>query len=808
MKRYFSKYIFPVLALLPLLCPGCAGDDIPGNNTPGMPEEGMFILNLSGGTRTLADGRPETSKEDPFNEFKLDNVYLFFYDGAASELNKDKAEPIFQEYKADLNATTIKTLQVNVPLSKLNKENRTDFCVYAIANLSETEKSNLESVTPKTVSNLKKVIVGSNFDYIGGDNQPYFVMDGLSGNVTQGSVANSASGEIELARSAAKITLNLNVESEVTVVENGVEYTYVPVIADMFAYFCNGVLKSAIDTDPKAEGFKTEKTFASGKNVSFLQNEGEFTYSLEKPFYSYPNNWQGQVTNENRSFMVVCVPWRVKGDNNKQTNYYYQVPVNHKTANDNSGNHDMLLRNKHYVVNVNVSKLGSLNLEEPEDIEEELDYMIMDWSTEQMDISLDQLRYLQVEKDEYVMNNTTSLTIPFRTSHDCQIVDATLSYYNYKTDNGTPEEVSVEITGAIGKNQTGQKTFENGQYDTTNGSNKIYSLQLDQDNLKIVFNHDLRPIRQISDGEFGQNYYQTTTTTSTGGRPGGTTTTTTTHYISEAVGPFTLTFTIQHSDDTSMSQTVTITQYPSIYIEAKESPGREYVFVNNDQSTIDNTWYKVTKSPNNTNYNNYVINVTRFDTSNSDYIIGDPRESNTTSITGLSSSAYRLELSNGIWGLSNDKTNSLLNYYKTYEISSYKNFIAPIFVVASSRGASPKVTKENAEKRCAAYQENGRPAGRWRIPTYAEVKFMMELTAKNLIPRLFGNSTDGTSSSYWIASGQISVSNGTSNFSVAESSSTSETYVRCVYDEWYWGDSKIPDSQKDTFAWGDRARNN
>ena len=29
-----------------------------------------------------------------------------------------------------------------------------------------------------------------------------------------------------------------------------------------------------------------------------------------------------------------------------------------------------------------------------------------------------------------------------------------------------------------------------------------------------------------------------------------------------------------------------------------------------------------------------------------------------------------------------------------------------------------------AEKRCAAYQENGYPAGRWRVPTEAEIWFM------------------------------------------------------------------------------------
>ena len=50
----------------------------------------------------------------------------------------------------------------------------------------------------------------------------------------------------------------------------------------------------------------------------------------------------------------------------------------------------------------------------------------------------------------------------------------------------------------------------------------------------------------------------------------------------------------------------------------------------------------------------------------------------------------------------------------------------------------------DAEKRCAAYQEDGYPAGRWRVPTKAEVKYIIQLSGWGVIPVLSEqfNSTD------------------------------------------------------------------
>ena len=136
----------------------------------------------------------------------------------------------------------------------------------------------------------------------------------------------------------------------------------------------------------------------------------------------------------------------------------------------------------------------------------------------------------------------------------------------------------------------------------------------------------------------------------------------------------------------------------------------------------------------------------------------------------------------------------LTNYYPTNSTGT-ENMIAPELLIASSygktayksgNGYSGNLTLELAALRCALYQEDGYPAGRWRLPTYAEVKFIMELSTAGKIPTLFQMSTPSDSEGYWCANGRIYLDN---NVVKLQSPATSTpTAPRCVYDLWYWGD--------------------
>ena len=220
---------------------------------------------------------------------------------------------------------------------------------------------------------------------------------------------------------------------------------------------------------------------------------------------------------------------------------------------------------------------------------------------------------------------------------------------------------------------------------------------------------------------------------------------------------------------------------------------------------------------------------------NTKYVIGDPREmSVNTGFVGEKHTVNRAEYS--IWdeapGVEGGDVRYLQNYYATYtNHSDYNrttnstaniydneteaaaneptyNMIAPKFRISSGYGAiSDFGGGENQyyhymKKRCASYQEDGYPAGRWRLPTKAEFEFIVDLSYKGKVPLLFNNTLH-----YWCAHGH-----GSANTSAGTVSMTHSTYynnsmisVRCVYDDWYWGSDPVIDTENETdhFIWGD-----
>jgi len=121
---------------------------------------------------------------------------------------------------------------------------------------------------------------------------------------------------------------------------------------------------------------------------------------------------------------------------------------------------------------------------------------------------------------------------------------------------------------------------------------------------------------------------------------------------------------------------------------------------------------------------------------------------------------------------------------------------APEFLVASSYGKSIALSYIGAVLRCAAYQEDGYPAGRWRVPTESEIELAVSLFRRGAIPSMF----DGK---YWASSGRyLSYSGSTLTWTqgtddeITINSGSSAIGVRCVYDTWYWGRDEV-DALKD-----------
>ena len=262
--------------------------------------------------------------------------------------------------------------------------------------------------------------------------------------------------------------------------------------------------------------------------------------------------------------------------------------------------------------------------------------------------------------------------------------------------------------------------------------------------------------------------------------------------------------------NTDFDRTITITQYPAMYIEAEtnsdypEDDYYGYVYIHGQQRVPGawdyQYWYDVSGlSGNNANPNMFVITSTIL--SDPDMILADPRMTAVkNSYTGNNN-----EWSADANSMYETGTRHLTYYYPTDDSDAAKQKVSPKFRIASSYGKTTPVNRQNAWQRCASYQEDGYPAGRWRIPTSAEVEYVVNLSANGFMDVLFGNPRNSNRTVYyWTASGYISVNNYTETVVPYDGDNDDDdVYVRCVYDEWYWAD-KAPD--KTDFIWGDKLR--
>jgi len=228
------------------------------------------------------------------------------------------------------------------------------------------------------------------------------------------------------------------------------------------------------------------------------------------------------------------------------------------------------------------------------------------------------------------------------------------------------------------------------------------------------------------------------------------------------------------------------------------------------------------------NRNRYTIHVSVLP-DDSDYIIGDPRtltpetwnnglENQSPIVT--TSTYYNWYDSNGDGERDTENTEyetqfrhgkhiseykadgaeerPLQYYYPAEESSRTENMLAPALMVSSRFGGVEfydGFTQRSARFKCATYQEDGYPAGRWRLPTKAEIDFIATLTQKSGFVKLFG-----ATGKYWSANGAVQP--------LAGVQTTDYAMVRCVYDIWYWDsyDDRLPAGDRDIYVFGDYPR--
>lgn len=667
-------------------------------------------LTFSFNARATATTENEIASEINLNEDKIETLDLFFF------TETDKPYIVHRQY-TNTNQDKNTTYTVNVSSEGLDMTGKTQYLVYAVVN----------SVIPKeeeyTLADLKKLAAKE----ISVDNtttdkdesiQTSFVMDGELSTTLSSSMTTPV---IQLQRSVAKVTLDINVAKEIFVGSNKIKYTPIP--GTMTVKLVNGVKNGIINGFGTADYFETTTSNPTTRSISEVEDGNDCT-----PFYSYPYNWSS--TNKD-CHLYLSIQWA--SELGGLNTYYYIVPIGEVTE---------LIRNNHYKINLDVAILGGT---EEDPVTLNANYIIVNWSTCEISTELKKYKYLWVKGREFVMNNVDEIKIDYASSSAIDWNSLTVKRY-ISTGTSSAEQLTDIANHGV--------TF-------TSNTDGTFTIK--------------HAIKRTGTGNDLNNYYR----------------------------PWYIEFDIKNAEGLII-ENIKITQYPAIYAVANHnptnstSPNKLNTFVNGTTGPSKEGTNSITDSnklplgtlrnfnygegqASNKNMNQYKIYVTVLNASD-DYYIGDPRVE---------------AISNEYNYLKKDVNNkNLTNYYKTGSGEKYNNMIAPSFMIASSWAVTQDITYDGALKRCASYQENGYPAGRWRIPTEAEIKFVNDLSADGYIPKLFDGDYYASSKKYWDTT--------TNPAGMSTNTSTSEHSVRCVYDLWYWGDDpELTGDNAYEFTWGD-----
>ena len=818
-----------------LLLPGCAKEAEEQSQWEGpVIELNVACLEPTGLTKAGISGTE--AGENNYHENVISSVDFFFYPGDAT------SEPATYHIRYDnlgkrgnaVFRVELTTNQVNYQIFPAQAA-ITEATVFAIANVPSSLLSGLEDTS---LDNIGRQMVTTDFVNSAYTNhrQEQFIMSGTSTITLTGRTQKVvAQGMVGMARYASKITVGIKMDDPMAVdtgrkdnEDNPIYEYWTPRPHEMQIYLVDGMSKVALSGAPAGKGLQWEPAdadylnyrnnsmrFYNGAGELYLDKDGDYYQTF--PMYTYPYHWQsGSIEDGSREpYLKLVLPWDRQPDPEHnitafQREFYYKILIPQDTRGGEYEN--SFVRNNWYHYNIGVGVLGSETDEAAVPLEASM--FIVYWQDKDVvikQVSIGNARYLSVEKEEYILNNQDGVDVRYTTSNPITIKDihVTRPYYGENPSAGqikygaTVRQVSHTDEIAyddIYPDGSWYLEYSEAQRKALDPDGKDW-LQ-DEDGV-VRYTHKLNNDYQTDDFDYS---------------------------------PYTITFAVGHADNKETwmmkyDKHVTIVQKPGLFIEALPNPDTwtgvtgattpdhwGYVYVNNDQFTrarfeadpnknnsawrLDHIWRVVHYSSGGTDM--YKIDVSVLpdisDVSGTfEFVLGDPRQSTEAHLRDGLEAPYNEPFATAPAIEGGER--SLLHYYPTENSERTRHMLAPSYRISTKLSGSEYngTPMEQAQMRCAALQESGFPAGRWRIPTEAEIRFISNLSAHGVFEWQFG----GT---YWSANGAVKVDK--NNKTVAPDPSATVAMLRCVYDTWYWGDDRVLDGNglPSIFTWGDRAR--
>lgn len=796
--------------LLPLLFwTGCGREDLPKT---GIPDHCIEIT--LGGLHPALTAKASSRGADAYNENLVESVDCFFYTNGGTGSNAvftalgRGADAVAE---GDSTVYKVKVFFSDADALRMFGNKNSGTCeLFVICNAPLSY-----DMAHSSVAELKELVVEN--DFTAQNIQRSFVMSADEiATVTLTTVGEdrSASGRIKVSRAAAKIQFFLLIPDEF---EDESHQMWEPVLdAGIGISLSNAVKKGKVDGDYTVQaadyvnyGSRAITELAAGDRIA---GHEQYKYT-HVPFYSYPCAWSD--LSDYATTIVFRIPWRIVGETNYQWKKY-QLSPNISTLD--------LKRNQYYRTFVNVQSLGGADKESLV-IVPDCDYEIIPWMNEStsgggqgvVPGELITYKYLVMDHPEQVINNEETVYFTYVSSSPIASVQITTIQY-YVNTNANPLQTQNVNRTITADSQTISTNAGNITVDKSNaGYVKIYrsldnvyssvtinAVVTNEDgctqNIQVVQNPSIQLIRETGAGNvFVNGWFARLTSIPPGtgwdGNSGGRNPTYYYRYNDNTTGA---TGTFYHNGYNRLwsgtnyritSGTTTINGHTC------GSYGIVLGRVNNLDSSIDKSFYTtlITVSSFNNSNDYYTAN-------NQDihYRIGDPRVPASDVYNGAN--AWTSESNFYAYVYHNNSTTEVAGSWEepgsiliATQVAEDQSIIAPMLLVSSALNANESLTFPNIVKRGATYQEAGYPAGRWRLPTEAEIAFIVARQKEGVIPTLYATNTD-----YWAGSGRLvyipTAANASITFSDPASASTVSS-CRYVYDLWYWGEDPSTTNQ-------------
>ena len=608
---------------------------------------------------------------------------------------------------------------------------------------------------------------------------------------------------VDLSRLAVKISTKIKIQKTVATTDNfGNKENWTPILTqkDFDVYMVDALKAGYLSGEPVRRADATDEHitgsyFTYGRNLATVEElaaeDNYYVWQTVDPFYTYPQTWNGEDNRE--PFIKIIFPWMsdVKGSSEFHYKIVLPEPVDGVFT---------LSRNCWYQVTATIKVLGGT--ENDYVLVDDVLYGVADWADPSWEsgTGLSSPIYFLVPTTTFHIYSTDEFNIPYYCD-DQSTVKAYFTMITYNDYSGASTAVRTanyegqDNTTVTPSGGSGQSRWEDTHsYSVTVGKDEA-------DNKVVKFTHSMADVYVVRE----------------------------------------IHLTIYKNE--SKSAEVTIYQHPAIELKKQ---GAGDVFVNGHFARLStNPGFGTTKTIDGVNYyhsrngwsnNNRIadynnnqgrygygtitdgsnvdetistdwyttdITVTAFSETNNYYTanntktyykIADPRVKASVHYgTGWSLDPYLTgEQRTSQYGNTyNDVTSNWTNpsdilISSQAEVDRPK--IAPRFLVSSALNANTGLSWNQVIRRAATYQEAGYPAGRWRLPTEAEMAFIVARQKDGTIPNLYATNT-----TYWAGSGRVldMISSTATNLEFRNRTTEDNMSVRFVYDLWYWGDQPV-----------------